>query len=57
MVDLRGEVRAVRARAATGEERTRPWDGFGAYSGGNDMAAYAKLRKAETAVVVLEPRD
>ena len=58
VVDLKGGERAVRARAATGEERTRLWDGFGGYSGwGDDLAAYARLRKAETAVVVLEPRD
>ena len=57
VVDLKDGVRAVRARAATGEERARLWRGFGAYSGwGGDLEAYAGLRKAETAVVVLEPR-
>jgi F420H(2)-dependent quinone reductase len=57
VVDLKGGVRAVRARPATGEERARLWDGFKAYSGwGDDVDAYAGLRRAETAVVVLEPR-
>jgi deazaflavin-dependent oxidoreductase (nitroreductase family) len=57
VVDLKDGVRAVRARAATGEARTRLWDGFHAYSGwGDDLNAYARRRRAETAVVVLEPR-
>jgi deazaflavin-dependent oxidoreductase (nitroreductase family) len=57
-VTLKTGTRAVRARAAEGEERQRLWDGFGAYAGwGNDIAAYARLRPTETAVVVLEPQD
>jgi F420H(2)-dependent quinone reductase len=56
-VVLKDGRRMVRARAAHGEERTRLWDGFRAYSGwGSDVDAYARLRPAETAVVVLEPR-
>lgn len=49
-------ARAVRARAAAGEERQRLWDGFRAYEGpGVDLDAYARRRPTETAVVVLEP--
>jgi deazaflavin-dependent oxidoreductase (nitroreductase family) len=56
-VTLKDGARAVRARAATGEERRRLWDGFRAYAGwGDDISAYARLRPTETAVVVLEPR-
>jgi F420H(2)-dependent quinone reductase len=56
-VALKGGARAVRARAARGEERQRLWDGFRPYSGpGADINAYARLRPTNTAVVVLEPR-
>jgi len=56
-VTLKDGTRAVRARAAQGEERQRLWDGFRAYAGwGDDINAYARLRPTETAVVVLEPR-
>ena len=56
-VTLKDGARAVRARAADGEERQRLWDGFRAYAGwGDDIGAYARLRPTETAVVVLEPR-
>ena len=56
-VTLKDGARAVRARAAEGEERRRLWDGFRAYAGqGDDIDAYARLRPTETAVVVLEPR-
>jgi deazaflavin-dependent oxidoreductase (nitroreductase family) len=55
-VDLKGGVRAVRARAATNEERARLWRGFKEYTGwGDDVEGYARLRRVETAVVVLEP--
>jgi F420H(2)-dependent quinone reductase len=53
-VDLPGESRPVRARAAVGEERSRLWNRWREMGG--DIDAYAKLRPTETAVVVLEPR-
>jgi len=46
--------REVHARAATGPERDRLWARWGEF--GNDYEAYARLRPAGTAVVVLEPR-
>jgi deazaflavin-dependent oxidoreductase (nitroreductase family) len=46
--------RAVRGRAAEGEERARLWAGWKAM--GDDVDGYAKLRSTETAVVILEPR-
>ena len=56
-VTLKNGARAVRARAAQGEERQRLWEGFRAYSGsGDDLDALARRRPTETAVVVLEPR-
>jgi deazaflavin-dependent oxidoreductase (nitroreductase family) len=53
-IDLVGESRAVRARAAAGEERARLWARW--RDMGDDVDAYATLRSSETAVVVLEPR-
>jgi deazaflavin-dependent oxidoreductase (nitroreductase family) len=53
-VDLVGESRAVRARAAVAEERTRLWSRW--RDVGANLDAYANLRSSETAVVVLEPR-
>jgi deazaflavin-dependent oxidoreductase (nitroreductase family) len=53
-VDLVGESRAVRARAAVADERTRLWTRW--RDVGANLDAYAKLRSSETAVVVLEPR-
>jgi deazaflavin-dependent oxidoreductase (nitroreductase family) len=56
-VDLKSGARAVRGRAAVGEERARLWAGFDDYSGrGDSVNSYAPLRSSETAVVVLEPR-
>jgi deazaflavin-dependent oxidoreductase (nitroreductase family) len=56
-VDLPGGSRAVRARAAAGQERERLWATFGDYPGwGDDIDALAARRSTETAVVVLEPR-
>jgi F420H(2)-dependent quinone reductase len=56
-VELPGETRAVRARAAAGEERNRLWAKFRDYPGwGDDMDGLATRRSGETAVVVLEPR-
>ena len=46
--------REVRARAATGPERDRLWERWGEF--GENYEAYAKLRPAGTAVVVLAPR-
>jgi deazaflavin-dependent oxidoreductase (nitroreductase family) len=56
-VELPGERRAVRARAAAGEERDRLWAKFRDYPGwGDDIDGLATRRSTETAVVVLEPR-
>jgi deazaflavin-dependent oxidoreductase (nitroreductase family) len=56
-VEVPGERRAVRARAATGEERDRLWAKFRDYPGwGDDIDGLATRRSSETAVVVLEPR-
>jgi deazaflavin-dependent oxidoreductase (nitroreductase family) len=56
-VELKSGARAVRGRAARGDERARLWAGFRAYtSPGEDIDAYATLRSSETPVVVLEPR-
>jgi F420H(2)-dependent quinone reductase len=56
-VNLADGPRAVRARAATGEERGRLWTKFLDYPGwGDDIEALAGRRATETAVVVLEPR-
>ncbi|WP_306371452.1 nitroreductase/quinone reductase family protein [Nocardiopsis sp. CC223A] len=54
-VELPGEPpRPVRAREATGSERTRLWDLWRGLEGNLDD--YAALRSRPTAVVVLEPR-
>ena len=56
VVRLAGQdPRPVRARAATGEERDRLWQRWGAINA--DLDAYAGRRSTETPVVVLEPRD
>jgi F420H(2)-dependent quinone reductase len=47
--------RAVRARAAVGDERDRLWKRWAAIDEGLD--AYAASRAATTPVVVLEPRE
>jgi deazaflavin-dependent oxidoreductase (nitroreductase family) len=60
VIDLKGDdVREVRARAATGDERSRLWTLFTSYDGwgGGNVEAYAKRRSRETAIVVFEPRD
>jgi F420H(2)-dependent quinone reductase len=49
-VDLANGSRAVRARPAAGEERSRLWARMG------EIEGYAALRPSETAVVILEPR-
>lgn len=53
-VDLPGGARAVRGRAALGDERSRLWELWRAIDG--DLDGYAALRSTETAVVILEPR-
>ena len=53
-VELKDGVRAVRARAAHGDERDRLWARWHDFSDQYD--AWAALRSRETAVVVLEPR-
>jgi len=54
-VVLKGGERAVRARAASGDERTRLWAHWQEL--GDDVDGYAIRRPRETAVVVLEPLD
>ncbi|MGD0408846.1 MAG: nitroreductase/quinone reductase family protein [Candidatus Limnocylindrales bacterium] len=52
-VDLADGSRAVHARAAEGDERSRlraRWRDMG-----DDVDTYATLRSSETAVVILEP--
>ena len=57
-VELPDGPRAVRARAASGEERDRLWAKFRDYPGwAADVDASAALRPTPTAVIVLEPRD
>jgi hypothetical protein len=53
-VELKDGSRAVRGRAAEGDERARLWARWRDY--GDDVDAFATLRSSETAVVVLEPR-
>jgi len=52
-VELAGEHRNVRARAAQGQERERLWAEWRAH--GDSLDALARRRPAETAVVILEP--
>ncbi len=55
-VQLPGETRAVRARAATGDERDRLWATFADYPGwGDDIDGLADRRPRPTTVVVFEP--
>ncbi len=53
-VRLKGHQRAVRAHAASGEERARLWALW--LTRGDDVEGYSVRRPGETAVVVLEPR-
>ena len=55
-VDLKDGPRAVRGRAAVGDERARLWARF-REMGDPDLDAYAAMRPTETAVVILEPRS
>ena len=52
-VDLADGTRAVRGRAAEGEDRARLWARW--RDMGDDVDGYATLRSTETAVVILEP--
>ena len=52
-VDLAGGGHSVIGRAAEGEERSRLWARWGEID--TNLDAYAALRSAETAVVILEP--
>jgi deazaflavin-dependent oxidoreductase (nitroreductase family) len=53
-VDLFDGPRAVRARAAVGDERDRLWTRWAHYN--KDLDQYAALRPHKTSVVVFEPR-
>ena len=53
-VGLKDGLRAVRGRAAEGEERDRLWARWGEFSPDSD--AWAAMHTGKTAVVVLEPR-
>ena len=53
-VELAGEIRSVRGRAATAEERPRLWARWAEYDGEENLASWAARRSRETAVVVLE---
>lgn len=53
-VDLVDGPRAVRARAAVGDERRRLWARWADYD--KNLDQYAVLRSRETAVVIFEPR-
>ena len=52
-VTLPDGPRAVRGRAAHGDERDRLWEGWRHYD--KNLDEFAKRRSGETAVVVLEP--
>jgi deazaflavin-dependent oxidoreductase (nitroreductase family) len=54
VVELHDGRRAVRGRAADGEERDRLWARWREFS--DDYDAWAALRSGRTAIVVLEPR-
>lgn len=53
-VELRGGRRAIRGRAARGDEHERLWARWREF--GDDLDGYAVRRPAGTAIVVLEPR-
>jgi deazaflavin-dependent oxidoreductase (nitroreductase family) len=53
-IDLAGGAREIRARAATGEERTRLWSAMKQLE--PNLDGYAARRSRDTAVVVFEPR-
>ena len=53
-VELKDGTRAVRGRAAEGEERARLWAKWRDF--GDDVDGYATRRPTEAAIVILEPR-
>jgi deazaflavin-dependent oxidoreductase (nitroreductase family) len=55
-VDMPNESRAVRARIADEEERSRLWAQLDGGPWG-DIEGYATRRSRETPIVILEPRD
>jgi len=55
-VELKDGRRAVRGRAAAGEERERLWARWAAFNKDEDLDGYAARRSRETAVVILSPR-
>ncbi len=55
-VKLKDGPRAVRARAATPDERPRLWARWGEYDGADNLASWSARRPRQTAVVILEPR-
>ena len=55
-VDMPGESRRVRGRAADPDERARLWARFDAGPWG-DVNAFAARRSRETAIVILEPAE
>jgi deazaflavin-dependent oxidoreductase (nitroreductase family) len=55
IVDLPGETRAVRGRAAGPDERPRLWARWQTLDGA-DLDGFAARRSRETAVVILSPR-
>jgi len=56
-VALASEIRSVRGRAATPEERPLLWARWAEYDGEENLASWAARRSRETAVVILEPGD
>lgn len=52
-VDVAGDQRKVRGRAAVAEERSRLWDRWREID--TNLDGYAARRSGETAVVILEP--
>ena len=56
IVQLVDGPRAIRARAATPEERPRLWARWGQYDGDAALESWAARRPTETAVVIFEPR-
>ncbi|MEX1072514.1 MAG: nitroreductase/quinone reductase family protein [Chloroflexota bacterium] len=56
-VELADGNRAVRGRAAEGEERERLWQRFRGQGEWGDVDGFATRRPGGTAVVVLEPRS
>ena len=53
-VEVKDGSRAVRGRAAEGDERARLWARWQEF--GDDVEGYSTRRPTETAVVILEPR-